>query len=148
MKLILKSLMIALLTSLAMLAAAPVSSAQPDVRDGVFIHITRGPEDPHRVLMALNMATMMSEDRDVAVYFDINGVNAVLADAPDLTYAQFPSSKTQIATLLSRGVPLMACPGCLAAAGKSAADLAPGIQVADKQKFFSFTNGRILTLDY
>lgn len=42
----------------------------------------------------------------------------------------------------------MACPGCFAAAGKSAADLASGIQVADTQKFFSFTNGRILTLDY
>jgi predicted peroxiredoxin len=148
MKLALRWLTICVIAGIGMLVTAPVPSAEPPIRDGVFIHITRGPEDPHRVLMALNMATMMSEDRDVAVYFDINGVNVVLADAPDLTYAQFPSSKTQIATLLSRGVPLMACPGCLTAAGKSAADLAPGIQVADKQKFFSFTNGRILTLDY
>ena len=31
---------------------------------------------------------------------------------------------------------------------KSAADLAPGILVADKARFFSFTKGRILTLDY
>ncbi|WP_197907487.1 DsrE family protein [Mycolicibacterium alvei] len=148
MKFALRWLTICVMTSIAMLGAAPMSSAEPAARDGVFIHISHGPEDPHRVLMALNMATMMSEDRDVAVYFDINGVNVVLADAPDLTYAQFPSSKTQIATLLSKGVPLMACPGCLTAAGKSAADLAPGIQLADKQKFFSFTNGRILTLDY
>ncbi|MCV7152695.1 hypothetical protein [Mycolicibacterium pyrenivorans] len=81
----LRWLLSAMLTSIAMMAAAPVSSARPDVRDGVFIHITRGPEDPHRVLMTLNMATMMSEDHDVAVYFDINGVNAVLADAADLT---------------------------------------------------------------
>jgi hypothetical protein len=42
----------------------------------------------------------------------------------------------------------MACPGCLKAAGKTAADLAPGIQVADKAAFFGFTKGRILTLDY
>jgi hypothetical protein len=42
----------------------------------------------------------------------------------------------------------MACPGCLKAAGKSPADLAPGILVADKARFFSFTKGRILTLDY
>ena len=130
----------------ASMAAAPVSSA--DVRDGVFIHISRGPEDPHRVLMGLNMARMMSEDRDVLVYFDIGGVNVVLADSPDLTFAQFPSSKTQIAALLNKGVTLMACPGCLEAAGKSAADLAPGIQIADRNRFFSFTAGRILTLDY
>jgi hypothetical protein len=26
-------------------------------------------------------------------------------------------------------------------------DLAPGIQIADKDRFFSFTKGRILTLD-
>jgi hypothetical protein len=42
----------------------------------------------------------------------------------------------------------MACPGCLKAAGKSPADLAPGILVADKARFFSFTKGRILALDY
>jgi predicted peroxiredoxin len=114
----------------------------------VFIHISRGPEDPHRVLMGLNMARIMSDDHDVLVYFDITGVNVVLADSPDITFAQFPSSKTQIAALLDNGVPVMACPGCLTAAGKSAADLAPGIQLADKDRFFSFTAGRILTLDY
>jgi hypothetical protein len=38
--------------------------------------------------------------------------------------------------------------GCLKAAGKTADDLAPGVQIADKDKFFSFTRGRILTLDY
>jgi hypothetical protein len=42
----------------------------------------------------------------------------------------------------------MACPGCLKAAGKSPEDLAPGIEVADKERFFSFTKGRIITLDY
>jgi hypothetical protein len=42
----------------------------------------------------------------------------------------------------------MACPGCLKAAGKTPADLAAGIQVANKDKFFSFTSGRVITLDY
>ncbi|WP_218014555.1 DsrE family protein [Mycolicibacterium palauense] len=136
-----------LVTLIAALAAAPVSSAET-VRDGVFIHISRGPEDPHRVLMGLNMAKMMSQDHDVLVYFDIDGVQVVLADSPDLTFGAFPSSKTQIAALLDSGVTLMACPGCLEAAGKSAADLAPGVQLADRNGFFSFTAGRILTLDY
>jgi predicted peroxiredoxin len=117
-------------------------------KDGVFIHLSQGQNDPHRVLMALNMANLMSEDHPVLVYFDIKGIEVVLKDAKDLTYAHFPSSKSQLAKLREKGVLMMACPGCLKAAGKSAGDLAPGLQIADKSKFFSFASGRILTLDY
>jgi predicted peroxiredoxin len=117
-------------------------------RDGVFIHVSHGGEDPHRVLMALSMASIMSEDRDVLVYFDIKGIDVVLQNGDDLTYSHFPSSKTQLAALPKKGVILMACPGCLKAVDKTAADLAPGVQIADKDRFFSFTKGRILTLDY
>ena len=119
-----------------------------EVRDGVFIHVSHGADDPHRVLMALNMASMMSEDHDVLVYFDIEAVDVVVKDAEDLTYAHFPSSKEQLQKLARSGVTLMACPGCLKAAGKTPDDLADGIQVADKDRFFSFTKGRILNLDY
>jgi len=124
------------------------SRAQAAPRDGVFIHISHGTDDPHRVLMGLRMAELMSEDKDVQVYFDIKGVEVVLKDAPDIQFKEFPSSKTQLKKLMDRKVTLMACPGCLKAAGKTPADLAPGIQVADKKAFFSFTKGRILTLDY
>jgi predicted peroxiredoxin len=116
--------------------------------DGVFIHISHGPEDAHRVLMALKMAELMAADRDVLVYFDIHGIEVVLADAPDIEFSHFPSSHTQIARLLDLGVPIYACPGCLKAADKEPGDLAAGIQVAEKDAFFDFTKGRILTLDY
>jgi predicted peroxiredoxin len=116
--------------------------------DGAFIHLTHGTDDPHRVLMALRMAEMMSEDRNVLVYFDIQGVEVVLKDAPDIQFKGFPTSKAQIKKLAERKVTLMACPGCLKAAGKTAADLAPGIQIADKEAFFNFTKGRILSFDY
>jgi predicted peroxiredoxin len=128
------------------LAVEPVAAEPP--RDGVFIHISHGPEDPHRVLMALQMAQMMAQDREVLVYLDIHGIEVVLADAEDLSFGHFPSSRTQIAALLAAGVPVFACPGCLKAAGRTAEDLAPGVQVADKEAFFDFTDGRILTLDY
>lgn len=133
---------------LALLAFAAPGCAAAETRDGVFIHISHGPDDPHRLLMALNMANMMAADHPVLVYFDIKGVEAVLRDSADVRFAHFPSLKTQLSELLRKGVTIMACPGCLKAAGKSPADLAPGIQVADKAKFFSFTSGRILTLDY
>lgn len=127
-------------------SAPPTEEIAP--RDGVFIHISEGPDDAHEVLMALNMAALMAEDKDVLVYFDIEGINLVLKDSPDVAFSHFPSSRQQLAALPEKGVILMACPGCLKAAGKSAADLAPGIQIADKEKFFTFTQGRILTLDY
>jgi predicted peroxiredoxin len=107
-----------------------------------------GVDDAHSVLMALQMASIMSADRDVIVYCDIHGIDVVLADAPDLTNAQFPSSQTALQELLDKGVPILACPGCLEAAGKSAEDLLPGVEVASKERFFDFTKGRILTLDY
>ncbi len=127
---------------------APAIASDATTRDGVFIHVSSGPEAPHRLLMALNMANMMAGDHDVLVYFDIDAVHAVLKDAAEVTYAHFPSLHTQLQALKAKGVTLMACPGCLKAAGKAADDLADGIQLADRSQFFSFTEGRILSLDY
>jgi len=124
------------------------ASMETAARDGVFIHVSHGTGDPHRVAMALQMASIMSEDRDVLVYFDIKGIEVVLKDSPDITYAQFPGSREQITALVGKGITVAACPGCLKAAGKTEADLAEGITVADKSSFFNFTEGRILTLDY
>ena len=140
-----------LLACLVPLISVGIGTARvdtPKTRDGVFIHISHGGNHPHRVLMALQMANIMSGDRDVLVYFDINGIEVILKDADDLKYSHFPSTKQQLSALIEKGVILMACPGCLKAAGKTVNDLAPGIQIADKDRFFSFTEGRILTLDY
>ena len=118
------------------------------VKDGVLIHVSNGANDPHRVLMALKMAEIMAEDKDVLIYFDIKGVEVVLKDAVDLQFSHFPSSQTQLKTLIEKGVQLSVCPGCLKAAGKIPADVMAGVKIAEKQAFFNFTNGRILTLDY
>lgn len=151
------SMILVLITVLALGGCQPAAttsaqSAQPaaekPARDGVFVHVRSGTGDPHSVLMALRMAEIMASDRDVLVYFDIDGIDVVLADGPDLEYGSFPSSHTQLAALGEAGVTLMACPGCLQAAGKTADDLREGIELADSDRFFSFTEGRILTLDY
>jgi predicted peroxiredoxin len=139
---------LAFCVALGLLLAGTSGVRAADTRDGVLVHVTHGTDDPHRVLMALNMARMMSVDHPVLVYFDIKGVEVVLKDAKDITFATFPSSRGQVAALIEQGVTLMACPGCLKAAGKTPADLAPGVQVADKGKLFSFTTGRIIVLDY
>lgn len=116
--------------------------------DGIFVHISHGYDDPHRVSMGLSMAVMMAEDKDVAVYIDITGVNFVLKDSEDITYSHFASAHTSIKKLIDMGVPVMVCPGCLKAAGKAAEDVMEGVKIADKKKFFDFTDGRILTIDY
>ena len=117
-------------------------------KDGAFIHISHGADNVHRALMGLQLAVKMAEDKDVLVYFDITGIEVVLKESEDLTHSSFPSAKTQLNELLSQGVTVMACPGCLKAAGKVENDLLEGIQIADKDKFFNFTEGRILTIDY
>lgn len=123
------------------------AAAEADaVSDGVFLHVSSN--DPHRVLMALRMAELMSDDHDVLIYFDIKGIEVVLKDSPDIAYASFPSSHLQTKKLIESGVLLQACPGCLEAAGKTSADLMEGVTLADKKAFLNFTEGRILTLDY
>lgn len=117
-------------------------------RDGVFYHISSGPDDPHKVVMALKQAVMMAEDKDVLIYFDIKGIEVVLNDAQDVSYPTFPTSKESLKQLMDKGVTIFACPACLKAAGKSEADLMPGVKLAEKEMFFNFTKGRILTLDY
>jgi predicted peroxiredoxin len=133
---------------LFLVGCAATPSVQSVTKDGVFLHIKSGPDHPHSVLMGLRMAQMMATDKDVLVYFDVDGINAVLQGAPDLKMEPFGSSHAMIHDLIDRKVPVYACPGCLKALGKTPEQLMPGIKVAEKQAFFTFTQGRILTLDY
>ncbi len=146
---------IVLIAVMSLLIGCQTSTDQPTAQpmaeqatDGIFIHLKSGPDQPHNVLMALQLAVMMADTLDVIVYADIDGIYALLEDAPDVELSHFPSSHTQINALLDKGVPVMACPGCLKTAEKTAEDLMEGIQVADRAQFFAFTEGRILTIDY
>ena len=118
------------------------------VRDGVFIHISEGYNDPHKVLMPLKMATMMADDKDVLVYMDIHAVKALVKGAKDLEFEGFESLQTYLKQLADKNVGVYACPTCLKVAGFSADDLIKNVQPAQKDKFFDFTKGRIITLDY
>jgi predicted peroxiredoxin len=121
---------------------------ETSVRDGMFIHITESYNDPHRVLMPLKMAVMMSMDKDVIVYMDIKAVELVVKGAKDLNFADFESAQTYFKQLIDNKVVVCACPTCLKIAGFKPEDLMDGVQVAQKDKFFEFTRGKIITLDY
>lgn len=124
-----------------------IVKAEP-VRDGVFIHITESYNDPHRVLMPLKMAVLMAEDKDVIVYMDIHATEMLVKGAKDLEFAEFESLQTYIKKLTEKNVGIYACPTCLKVAGYESSDLIAGIQLANKDKFFNFTKGRIINLDY
>ncbi len=127
---------------------SPATEAVMGARDGVFIHITECYSDPHRALMPLKMAVMMANDKDVLVYMDIHAVHLLVKGAEDLKFADFESAHTYIKQLVDKGVGVYACPTCLKIAGFTPEDLMEGVQVAQKDKFFNFTKGRIITLDY
>ena len=127
---------------------ADMTKMETSARDGMFIHITESYNDPHRVLMPLKMAVMMSMDKDVIVYMDIHAVELLVKGAKDMNFADFESAHTYIKQLTDKGVGVYACPTCLKIAGFKPEDLIDGVQVAQKDKFFNFTKGRIITLDY
>ena len=138
-----------LLCSCLLGAALPAVAGDQPARDGVFIHISHGANHAHRALMPLKMAGIMAGDHDVLVYLDIDAVHLALKDAPEVAMEPyFPSSRALITGLLEKKVTVMVCPTCLKVAGKTETDLMPGVALADKDAFFSFTKGRILTLDY
>jgi predicted peroxiredoxin len=121
---------------------------QDTIRDGIFIHITESYNDPHRVLMPLKMANMMAKNKNVLVYLDIHAVELVLKTSKDMQFADFDPLKKQLQDLIDKKAGIYACPTCLKISGHTPDDLMEGVQVASKDRFFNFTKGRIITLDY
>ena len=119
-----------------------------ETRDGMFIHIKSGADNPHSVLMGLSLALKMVEDTDVLVFFSVKGVHHVLKKSEDLAYGDFKNSGELISQLLENGAKLFACPMCLSAEGFTKDELKDGIGVMTKDQFFGFTDGRIVTLDF
>jgi predicted peroxiredoxin len=118
------------------------------IKDGLLLHISSGYDNPHKVLMALKMAVMMSMDKNVIVYFDIKGVDLVLKTSKEMKFKDFPTLHELLDQLAAKKIIMMACPTCLKIAGYKPEDLRHGVFIAEKDKFFNFTKGRIVTLDY
>lgn len=143
-----------LLIPLLAVACIRVNNAEPETvqeekkTDGVFIHISKGANDTHDVLMALMLADKFSTSNDVCVFFDKDGIDMVTNGAPNLEMDPFDSSDDIIERLVNRGVPILACPACMKVSGKEESDLRNGVTLAEKERFLDFTEGRILTLDY
>ena len=123
------------------------ATSKPET-DGAFLHISKGAADTHDVLMALMLADKFSTSNDVLVFFDKEGIEMVVKDAPNLEMDPFDSSDEIFERLLDLGVTILACPACMKVSGVEESDLRKGVKIAEKEQFFDFTKGRILSLDY
>jgi predicted peroxiredoxin len=123
-------------------------SKQNQQTDGVFIHLKNSYGEKHSVLMAFKMAELMSKDKDVIMYLDIDAVNLIVQEAKDFALEGFESYQTYLSRLIESNTHIYACPACLAHANIDKEDLLDGIEIAQKEKFFNFTKGRIISLDY
>lgn len=125
-----------------------VKPLQQTVKDGVFFHISSGYENPKKVLMAFSLAVKMAESEDVCLFFDIEGVKLLTKTSEDIQMENYMSLHEAINKLTEQNVLIMACPMCTKAAGINPEDYKDGVIIAEKEKFFDFTKGRILSLDY
>jgi len=126
---------------------AHAPEAEPKT-DGAFIHISKGSADTHDVLMAMMLADKFSTSNDLLVFFDKDGIELVTKNAPNLEMDPFDSSDEIFKRLVDLDVTILACPACMQVAGIEKEDLREGVLLAEKEQFFDFTEGRILTLDY
>jgi predicted peroxiredoxin len=147
-KILVLSLMLATVISCIRVDNSVPPEEKPAPKDGAFIHISKGEAHAHDVLMALMLADKFSESHDVLVFFDIDGIEMVTKDAPNLVMDPFDPSDDIFKRLLSRDVTILACPACMKVSGIAEEDLREGIETAQKDMFFDFTEGRILSLDY
>jgi uncharacterized protein YdeI (BOF family)/predicted peroxiredoxin len=126
----------------------PATDANGGPEDGLFIHLSSGPDAPRKVAMAMTMAAAFAADHPVLIYADLDAVELFVQDAKTAAVEGYQPVDEHLARLKAHGVMLRVCPTCLAAAGYATTDLAEGVGLADKREFFSFTDGRILSVDY
>ncbi|CEM25945.1 unnamed protein product [Vitrella brassicaformis CCMP3155] len=160
MKLSSAAAIVALVVTAAVAVAALVvgavalqkSVAQETATDGVMVHMTAGPEEQHRVLMALSMANRMANmGKDVIVFCDVDCPPLMAKSAEDFAVEAFEGNVTKddlLGRLLAKGVPIHVCPGCLTKHGLSMEDVRDGVNEVDANEFFAFTDGRMLHFDY
>ncbi len=126
------------------------SSADSGVRDGLFIHLSHAYDDVNRASMALSLAVKLADTVDVLVFCDLEAVKLLTktAEHPAMSTDHYMCPKDALTELRRMKVPIIACPMCMKAANIKPEDLVEGVTVATRDKFFSFTQGRIVTLDY
>jgi len=115
----------------------------------MFFNITSGPDDPHPVTMALQLAGhSLDDNRSVVLFFNVRGVHIPTGQLSDtLAFGDRPI-KEMLSALIQRGAEVHVCPHCMAALGVEATDLIEGAQVTNRESLFSHLNGNTAVFTY
>ena len=131
------------------IAKTSASEQSPSsVRDGVLVHISSSADNPQKVLMGLTLALKMADDHDVYIYLDNAAVTLFLNNSKSIEFAKFEASKILFTKLLDKGAKITVCPICLEVSNHNQYELMKGVSLTQKEDFFNFTKGRIISLDY
>ena len=131
----------------------PGSSSNPETAASapstVFFNITSGPDDPHPVTMALQLAGhALDDNRSVVLFFNVRGVQIPTNGLSDtLAFGDRPI-KEMLASLIERGADVQVCPHCMAALGVDTTDLIAGAQVTNREMLFSHLNANTTVFSY
>ena len=118
-------------------------------REGVVIHLTKGPNNPDIVIIAMNLAIVMSEKQNVIVYLDCDGVKSFFSDSPDMNYGYYQSTLVAVRNLsVMDNVKILASKTSLRAASKSAENLIKGITAINDEELADLIKGNFFTIDY
>ena len=115
----------------------------------MFFNITSGPETPHPVTMALQLAGHSLDDgREVVLFFNLQGVLVPTNQLPDtLAFGDRPI-KEMLTDLISRGASVHVCPHCMSALGVEATDLLAEAQVTNRELLFARLTGNTIVFTY
>jgi len=151
MKLSTRIISLALAVFIVVACAAPASSDGAVSSDPptMFFNITSGPDNPHPVTMALQLAGHSLDDgREVVLFFNVQGVHVPTNELSEtLAFGDEPI-KMMLAGLIERGAHVHVCPHCMAALEVEEADLVEGAQVTTRESLFAHVHSNTTVFTY
>ena len=104
----------------------------------LLLNVTSGPEDLHKVTMALQLGGhALDDDRELAVFLNVRApVFAAKDCSAQLAFGKNPPVKTMLAALIKRGAKVHVCPHCAEVLGITTEDLIDGAQITNREKLF------------
>jgi predicted peroxiredoxin len=145
------STLLVLLVALALLATGcgPVSAAR-EGKPVAVVNLTAGPQQTHRVWMALRLAEHLVESgRAVIVFLNVDA--APLASrklGEDVGLAGKPPLREMVAMLSKKGVTILVCPECAELTGVAEADLVPGAKMATRESLLGPLDDSAVVFSY
>lgn len=117
-------------------------------KNGFLVHLSSG-DSQFKIIKALQIAENMNKNGNaVLLYFDTDATYLTLEETEDFIFLE-QSYKTLLDRLITSEVDVRVCKGNLMKGlGKTEKDLISGVKLGEPDMFFTFTEGKVISLDY